>query len=253
MSACCNPPSLPPSPACGFVNSSDEDDGYASSGGEAQELYGAAAKRSRDWPTPPNRAPPPPLPSTPPPPLPEAIGDGEQAGAEFLQWLDDEAARGAELRELLQGERPAPATKLTEAELRQLAAADEAMELTAGEKQQLAKVRQKCAQLGRTGGLSPLESATRHAFKLVARGGKRFAVCLRCESRDNYEPTATAIQMRAGAAPTSSRMRDDCGRALSSLRSQRWALPSTAQLKHTAPGHERPSTSRARHGHRRLR
>ena len=83
----------------------------------------------------------------------------EQASAEFLDWLDDEAARGAELRELLRGPQRAPATELTEAELLQLAAADEAMELAPREKLELTKVRQKCGQLGRMVGLSPLESA----------------------------------------------------------------------------------------------
>ena len=152
-------------------------------------------------------SPPPPLPPSLPSSLPEAVGADEQASAEFFDWLDDEAARGAELRELLRGPQRAPATELTEAELLQLAAADEAMELAPREKLELTKVRQKCGQLGRMVGLSPLESANRHAFKLVIRDGKRLAVCLHCEARSDYEPTATGkgerfLSALTGAPPS---------------------------------------------------
>ena len=115
----------------------------------------------------------------------------------FREWLDGEAAQGAEL--LTANCTPPPASKLselTDAELLQLAAADEAMELTPKEKQELAKVRQQCAQIGRADGLSPFESAQRHAFKLVVHDGKRFAVCLSCKSCGDYQPTATGAQGR---------------------------------------------------------
>ena len=79
---------------------------------------------------------------------------------------------------------PAPelkATELSEAELDQFAASDEAMPLTDQEQRKLVARRQQCASLGREDGLSPFESASRHAFQLVAGdNGKRSVRCICC-------------------------------------------------------------------------
>ena len=62
---------------------------------------------------------------------------------------------------------PDPPTELTDSELLELAAHDEAMLLSEREQQELAKVRRLCAALEYKAGLSPMASAERHAFKLV--------------------------------------------------------------------------------------
>ena len=83
------------------------------------------------------------------------------------------------------------ASELTEAELLELAAVDEAMELTAKEQERLDRVRQDCGQLGRADDLSPMASAQRHAFKLVNHNGERRVACLACKGE---EPAAAGAE-----------------------------------------------------------
>ena len=73
------------------------------------------------------------------------------------------------------------ATELSDAELSQFAASDEAMLLTDQEQRKLVARRQQCASLGREVGLSLFQNASRHAFKLVAGdNGKRLVCCIGC-------------------------------------------------------------------------
>ena len=74
----------------------------------------------------------------------------------------------------------------------ELARADEpTVELTSREQVELARVRRKSATLHRAEGMSLMANARRHAFKLIIAKGSRVAVCLACEGRESYEPTAT--------------------------------------------------------------
>ena len=74
------------------------------------------------------------------------------------------------------------ATELSDAELSQFAASDEAMPLADQEQRKLVARRQQCASLGRVVGLSLFQNASRHAFKLVAGDNeKRLVRCICCD------------------------------------------------------------------------
>lgn len=172
---CADCSSPPPSPARASPTTSDDEEEEYSSSGEGQHLRAAKRQqqrkdRSPSWKTPDIAAPPPPPNS-----------GASTSSASLPTSLVDTVPRP---------QRPPPPLELTEGELLELALPDDkAILLTAREQTELIKVRQKCARLGK--GPSLMASAQRHAFKLVMRNSQRVAVCLWCEGRDGYEPTAT--------------------------------------------------------------
>ena len=187
----CIQPSPPPSPAPNEDSSASDGD-YSSSGEGKSLMAEQRAKRqqrredrSPSWQTP-QLAPPPPDCTVSGTVLTESIGEQSTAVPLNACSLADEPST-----------QPSPeATELTEGELLDLAAMDEAMPLTEREQKELVKVRQGCAQLGHCERLSLKVSAQRHAFKLVTLESKRYALCLRCEGRAGYAPTATGKDHR---------------------------------------------------------
>lgn len=141
--------------------------------------------RSPSWHTP-QTAPPAPDSTVSGTVLPPSIGEPSTAVRERLDAEEPD----------LEPSTPPQAAELTEDELLDLAVVDEAMPLSERERVELVKIRQRCAQLGCGEGLSLMASAQRHAFKLVTLESRQVAVCLHCEGRAGYAPTATGKEDR---------------------------------------------------------